>query len=104
MVHVLSLAGSVAALSFALGALLLALGREAPGKRAMTFGVVLMIVGEALARQGIALAAWLEAHSELAGGVLAGAVLFAILVRLAGAGARRGEPKFSKKRRVESGP
>jgi hypothetical protein len=104
MTDVLSLVGSVAVVSFAIGALLSALGRSAPGTRAMAFGIVLMIVGEALARQGAALMSWLQAHAELVGLVFLGAVLLAALVRFAGSSARRGEPKFSKKRRVESGP
>jgi hypothetical protein len=102
--YALSLVGSIAVVSFALGALLSALGREAPGKRAMIFGIVLMVVGEALARQGTVLVFWLQAQSELVGLVFLGAVLLVALVRFAGSGGRRGEAKFSKKRRVESGP
>lgn len=104
MAHALSLVGSITVVSFAIGALLWALGREAPGKRAVAFGIVLMIVGEALARQGAALVSWLQAHAELAGLVFLGAVLLVALLRFAVSGAKQGDAKFSKKRRVESGP
>jgi hypothetical protein len=101
----LGVVGEIAVVSIAIGSLCWALGFERAGKRALVFGIVLGIVGEALVRQGSVPLAWVCAHrASVALGVVGAAVLLALLRLAWSVKAGKGDAKMSKKRRVEGGP
>jgi hypothetical protein len=105
MASALGVVGELAVMSIALGALFWALGNGRAGKRAVVFGVVLGVVGEALARSGAELFAWACTHRVMIWLALVGAVVLVALLRLAwSVQGGKGEAKLSKKRRVQSGP
>ena len=104
MLALLHLLTAIAVLAVAVGGLAWAIGNTTAGKRAVAFGVVLIIVRNALVYQGGVLVAAVRPHMGTALAVLTGVVLVIALGRIAATRRAKTEPKLAGKRRVARGP
>lgn len=104
MLEFLRLLTAIAVLAVAIGGLAWTIGRTRFGARAVAFGVVLLVVRNALLYQGHALVAALRPHLAAGASVLAAVVVIIALGRILSFRGLKPESKLAGKRRVSRGP